>query len=112
MSGGQEIEKAAARISREQHSRGGELAPGNNLPGQEKQSEPGGHPPPGSERFTLAVLQLLSRHDNGDTTCEQYRCVKPKYGGQRRTLPVRAKTFSNNVRTRQRHEKHYNGCET
>ena len=61
MRGGQKIKEAAARIRREQHSRRGELAPGNDLPGQETASRGRSSPTTSFERLRGLRLQASRR---------------------------------------------------
>src|SRR6266478_1260201 len=108
----QKIKKAAAWIRREKHPSRGEPAPGNDLPGQEQQSEAGGYRPPCAESFARAAFQFFPRHNNSDTADQQNGGIEPDDWRHRCALPIDAQALAHDVRTGQRHEEHNDGRES
>src|SRR5260221_1615168 len=106
---GQKIKKAAAWIRREKHPGSGEPAPGNDLPGQEQQSEAGSYRPPGAEGVARAAFQFFPRHDDGDAADQQNGGIEPDYGWHRCALPVNAQALAHDVGTGQRPEEPNDG---
>src|SRR5216683_1247608 len=62
----QKIKEAAARVCREKHSRRGKPAPGDDLPGQEQQTESGRQRPPGPKGLARAAFKFSPRNNNCD----------------------------------------------
>src|SRR5208282_555071 len=72
------VKKAAAGIGRQENSLGGELAPSEDLSGDEKNAEKRGSGPPVAESFVVFLGKTTVRTRKRETAGNQNQSVEPQ----------------------------------
>src|SRR5271169_3557677 len=106
---GENVKKAAAGIRRQKNSLGGELAPGENLSGDEKNAKKRGGGPPVAESFIVSRAESAMRAREGEAADDQYQSVEPQDARDLQRNPgAIGHVLAHDVGADERHEKHQN----
>src|ERR1039458_4060227 len=104
--------KAAAGIGRQKNAGGRELAPGDYLPGEEKQPEDRGNAPPMAEGVLLVRQKIFPGTREREAAGQEDQCVQPEDPRNFERLPITVrKAFSHNESADERDEEHQNSAQ-
>src|SRR5271156_486913 len=110
--GSENVEKAAARIRRQEKSLSGELAPGENLPSDEKNAENSSGGPPVAETFVIFRAEAAVCARKGEAAGDQYQSVEPQDARNLQRNPSAiGHVLAHDIRADERHEEHQNARE-